>query len=317
MPEKVFVGIDTSNYTTSCAIADENGKILHNFKILLPVSKGERGLRQSEAVFAHIKNLQGVSDSIKALEKDFKIMAIGYSAFPRDTHNSYMPCFLTGEAVARMLSAFEGVDAYAFSHQAGHIKAAVYSSGASLDGDFISFHVSGGTTEILYVKQNENSYYDIEIIGGSIDLHAGQAIDRIGVALGLDFPCGRQLESLASTNSEKIPSPKISVKDFNCNLSGLENLALNLYKKTQSKELVCAYTIDFIGKTLEKLTENLRNSYKDTPIVYAGGVMSNSIIKKRLKNKFSSVYFAEPEYSSDNASGIALLARERYLKERK
>lgn len=312
MKKRVFVGIDTSNYTTSCAISSESGVILHNFKILLPVSKGERGLRQSDAVFAHIKNLTLVADMIRDNCRDLEIIAIGYSAFPRDTQGSYMPCFLTGEAVSQMLSAFFGAKIYKFSHQAGHIRSAIYSSECPIFDEFVSFHVSGGTTEVLKVKR-ENAYYKIEQIGGSVDLHAGQAIDRIGVMLGLDFPCGRHMEALALENTKKIPSPKICVNGTSCNLSGLENLATQLYQKTNDKPLVCAYTLDFIGKSLEKITENLREDLGGAPIVYAGGVMSNSIIKERLNSKFENVYFATPEFSSDNASGIALLAREQYL----
>lgn len=316
MSKRVFVGIDTSNYTTSLAISSESGEIIHNFKLLLPVSEGERGLRQSDAVFAHTKHFKVISEKVKESCKKYEILAIGYSAFPRDVQGSYMPCFLTGEAVASMLSAFLNIDAYKFSHQAGHIRSAIYSSNAEIDEKFISFHVSGGTTEILEVEKNKDCYYDIKQIGESIDLHAGQAIDRIGVLLGFNFPCGREMENLANQSNARLPSPKICVHDFSCNLSGLENLAVKLYKETDDKPLVCAYVFDFIGKTLEVITKNLREKYKNTPIVYAGGVMSNMIIQGRLKDSFENVYFASPEFSSDNAAGIALLARERFFSKR-
>lgn len=314
MTNKVFVGIDTSNYTTSCAISDFDGKILENFKILLPVKEGERGLRQSEAVFAHIKNIQIISELVKEKVRGCEIEAIGYSAFPRDTEGSYMPCFLVGESIAKMISAFTDAPIYRFSHQSGHIRAAVYSSGVDLDNEeFIAFHVSGGTTEIVSVKPDDN-YYKIDIIGGSNDLHAGQAIDRIGVYMGMKFPCGKEMEEYAKKNTEKIPGYSISVKDYSCNLSGLENLALNLYKKTGNKELTSAFVFDFLSKVLEKITLNLRKEYPTRKIIYGGGVLSNSIIKSRLSEKFNGVYFAEPQFSSDNAAGIALLARDKHLK---
>lgn len=316
MANKYFIGIDTSNYTTSCAIADENGKILHNFKLLLPVKPGERGLRQSDAVFAHVKNLQTISDCIRDNTENGEIIAIGYSAFPRDTDGSYMPCFLVGEAVARMISAFCGAPIYRFSHQSGHIRAAVYSSGVDIeDNDFIAFHVSGGTTEVVKVTP-ANNYYSIDIIGGSNDLHAGQAIDRIGVYMGMDFPCGKEMEGYAKNNTKEIPKSSVSVKNFSCNLSGLENLAINLYERTGDKELTCAFVFDFIGKVLEKITANLRKEYPSLKIVYGGGVLSNGIIQSRLRNKFADVYFAEPQYSSDNAAGTALLTRDKYLGEK-
>jgi len=314
MANKIFVGLDTSNYTTSCAIFDSNGEILDNIKILLPVKEGERGLRQSEAVFAHIKNIQLISELVKEKVKDCEIEAIGYSAFPRDIDGSYMPCFLVGESIAKMISVFSGASIYRFSHQAGHIRAAVYSSEVALENeDFIAFHVSGGTTEIVNVTPNDN-YYKINIIGGSNDLHAGQAIDRIGVYMGMKFPCGKEMEEYAKKNRKEIPRYNISVKNYTCNLSGLENLALDLYEKTKDKELTSAFVFDFLSRVLEKITLNLRKEYPTRKIIYGGGVLSNGIIKNRLLSKFNNVYFAEPQFSSDNAAGIALLARDKHLK---
>ncbi len=312
MLKKAFIGIDTSNYTTSFAICDLDGKILKNYKILLPVKEGERGLRQSDAVFAHIKNLPLIAQKIKDDSESYDILAIGHSAYPRDAEGSYMPCFLVGEALSDILASLYKVDNYKFSHQAGHIRASIYSANVINDKSFIAFHVSGGTTEILHVTEENNSY-TIDLIGGSNDLHAGQAIDRIGVKMGLKFPCGVKIEELAEENKENLPNYNISVKGFNCNLSGLENIAVKLLEKTNDKSLVSAFTLDFISKTIEKLTMNLRGKYQNEQIIYAGGVMSNSIIQGNIRAKFSNVYFATPEYSSDNASGIALLTRMKYL----
>ena len=310
MRKEVVLGIDTSNYTTSCAVCDINGTILANYKLLLPVKEGERGLRQSDAVFAHIKNLKSIASLINNDHKDYEILSVGYSAYPRDVENSYMPCFLVGESVSLLISALYNINAYKFSHQKGHIQAALYSSNANLTSDFIAFHVSGGTTEIVYVK-SEDCDYKISIIGGSDDLYIGQAIDRIGVKMGLSFPCGRHIESLALENEKEIPKSKICVNNYSCNISGLENLSLNLYKKTNDKRLVSAFVLDFISQTLISLTKNLRKEY-NLPIVYAGGVMSNSIIQSNIKNNFKDVYFAKPEFSSDNAAGIALLTLKKY-----
>lgn len=312
MPKKAFIGIDTSNYTTSFAICDIYGNVIKNYKMLLPVKEGERGLRQSNAVFAHIKNLPLIAQKIKEDCEEYDILAIGHSAYPRDAEGSYMPCFLVGESLSEILSSLYKVDNYKFSHQSGHIRAAVYSSNAKTDKSFIAFHVSGGTTEILHVNEDNNRYI-IEILGGSNDLHAGQAIDRIGVKMGLKFPCGPKIEQLALKNDEKIPNYKISVNNFSCNLSGLENIASNLLVKTGNLNLVSDFVLDFISNTIIKLTQNLRETYPNEQIIYAGGVMSNSIIKNKIKNKFDNVYFALPEFSSDNAAGIALLTYMKYF----
>jgi len=306
MQNKVVIGIDTSNYTTSCAVCNMDGVILENYKELLPVKAGERGLRQSDAVFAHVKNFQIISSRIKEKHADYEIAAVGYSAYPRDAQGSYMPCFLVGQAVCEMISALYGIPSFQFSHQSGHIQAALYSAGLNIEEQFVAFHVSGGTTEIVIAKPGAAGFH-VELIGGSSDLHAGQAIDRIGVKMGLGFPCGREIERLANENAKKIPPCKISVDGYSCNLSGLENLALKLYKDTSDKCLTSAYVLSFIAKTLEKLTDNIRKNLGNIKIVFAGGVMSNKIIRTYISKKFNDVYFAESEFSTDNACGTAIL----------
>lgn len=310
---RLYVGIDTSNYTTSAALFDASaGEFCSNVKRLLGVAEGERGLRQSDAVFAHVKNLPSVTaEAFEALLPD-EVCAVGVSATPRDIEGSYMPCFQVGLSAAFALAAGLKRPLHTFSHQAGHVMAAVWSSGAPelLEGDFLAFHVSGGTTELLYVKRGSNRPFDIEKLGGTLDLNAGQAIDRSGVRLGLAFPCGAKLEELALSNSEPIDRSGVSVKGLECNLSGLENKVDKLIADRFSHEYIAAYVLDFIGRTLVKLTENALASVGKLPVLYAGGVMSNSIIKKMLAQKLNGkcrVHFAEPKFSSDNAAGTALL----------
>lgn len=305
-----YVGIDTSNYTTSAALCTKDGKIVANLKLPLPVKAGEVGLRQSDAVFAHVKNLPVIIEMLTEKLREYEPIAIGVSEKPRDAQEAYMPCFLSGVAAARAFAAGAGnIPLHGFSHQSGHIMAAVYSSGHSelLESDFIAFHVSGGTTEALLVRPRADGF-DVSIIGETLDLNAGQAVDRAGVMLGVKFPCGPALEEMALLNDKKIPRGKISVKGGSCNLSGLENLARRLYSDTEDKSLTAAFVFDFIGRTLLTMTENLRAQYGDLPVLYAGGVMSNSIIKKMLAVS-GHEYFAEPAFSSDNAAGIALLCR--------
>lgn len=322
--KKYYIGFDTSNYTTSMAACDEDGHVIANVKIPLPVKEGERGLRQSDAVFFHTRNLSEIFSLFEAETKGYgEVMAVGVSTKPRDAEDSYMPCFLAGKAAATGYSSAAGAPMYSFSHQSGHIMAALYSAfcgnsdngekmAEMLSGPFAAFHVSGGTTEILYVKPGEASF-EVEKIGGTTDLNAGQAIDRVGVRMGLAFPCGPRLEELAMQNTEKLSKPKVSVSGLECCLSGLENLAEGIYAKTENASFVAAYTIEHVAATLDKLTNNLREKYEELPIIYAGGVMSNRIIKQRL-SKRAGVYFADPAFSADNAAGIALLCRMKALK---
>ena len=313
MNKNVYIGIDTSNYTTSLSLCDEAGQVLCNLKAPLPVKEGERGLRQSDAVFAHVKNLPPLLGELKTVLDSVggKVRGIGYSASPRRGADSYMPCFLAGRVAASAIDLTADVPTYAFSHQEGHVMAALYSAGVTEElcaREFVAFHVSGGTTDVLYVHPAEGRFH-IEMIGTSLDLHAGQAVDRVGVAMGLRFPCGRELEALASTCEGKIPKPRICVKGLDCHLSGLENLALALYEKTGDKSFVAAYTLDFIGETLCALTDEVRARYQGIPIVFAGGVMSNRRIQTMLGNRFAHAYFSEPAFSADNAAGVALLCR--------
>ncbi len=300
-----FLGIDTSNYTTSVALV-EDGRVSVNLKKSVYVAEKKRGVRQSDALFCHVKNLPVLMEELGKLSE---LTAVGYSARPRDVEGSYMPCFLAGELLGRSIGASREVPVYAFSHQAGHIQAALYSAGV-LEWQahpFLSFHVSGGTTELLLCAEGK-----IQKIGGTADLTAGQAIDRTGVRLGLRFPCGAELEKLAGSVKPAKAHP--SVKGLTCHISGLENQTVKMMEEGRPKEEIAAYTIEFVRATLEELTANALKLYGKMPVLYAGGVMSCQIIRKSLEKKFAGA-FAESEFSSDNACGAALLCEGAFRKE--
>ena len=312
MRNACFLGIDTSNYTTSLAIADEKGEIVANLKIPLTVKNGERGLRQSDAVFQHIKNLPEIFSMASEYFSEYTPIAVGVSVTPRSCEGSYMPCFLPGKSAAFSLAKSMNLPIFELSHQNGHVMAAAYSGGVAeeiLSNPFLAFHVSGGTTEVLLVTPDKADF-KCEIIGETRDINAGQAIDRVGVAMGIDFPCGPYMEKAALQNAERFPKPLICVKDGCCNLSGLENKAVELYKKSRNENLVSAYVLDFIGATLEQMTIDAKEKHGNLPVVYSGGVMSCSILQNRLKKE--NCYFAEPKFSADNAAGIALLCRRHF-----
>jgi len=310
--EKLILAFDTSNYTTSCAICNTLGEVLQNLKLPLPVAEGERGLRQSEALFHHINRLPDLMENLKI---EGEIVAVGYSASPREVEGSYMPCFLAGKAVASSISKANRVPLYSFSHQNGHIMAALYSAGRLdlLNNRFYAFHVSGGTTEVLLVSPSDDKVISSENIGGTLDLNAGQVIDRIGVLMGLRFPCGREMEELAKSYKGKIDSYKASVKGIYCNMSGIENIAASIYQKSADKSRVAAFVLNAVKKTLAEITENLFDYHGKLPVIYAGGVMSCSLIRNDL-SKFGD--FSMPEFSSDNAAGCALLTNYSFAKDK-
>ena len=149
-------------------------------------------------------------------------------------------------------------------------------------------------------------------ISSSNDLKAGQAVDRIGVKIGLKFPCGRELEQLA-LKSDKTYKMKIKLYDGDCSLSGLENKCLKMLQDGESQENVAKFLFCYIAETLSSMVSDIFKKYGELPLVFAGGVMSNTIIKDIIKARYSA-FFAEPEFSSDNAAGIALLTKINYEK---
>ena len=309
-----YIGIDTSNYTTSVALATAKGEILANLKAPLPVKAGERGLRQSDALFAHVKNLPVLMGELRDILAQHRVLAVGVSTRPRDAEDSYMPCFLAGRVSAESLAAGLDVPVETFSHQNGHVMAALYGADAMhlIGRDFLAFHVSGGTTEMLFVRPRERDF-SIELIGGTADLNAGQVVDRIGVAMGLSFPCGPALEELAKQNTKKIPKPRVCVKEGTCNLSGLENMALKLLADTNDKSLVAAFVLEFIAESLARMTAWGRQCYGEIPVLFAGGVMSNRLIAQNICARFEDVHFSTPAFSADNAAGVAMLCRAKHL----
>ena len=316
--EKCYVGIDTSNYTTSIAVCDARGKVVANLKLPLPVKEGERGLRQADAVFAHTKNLPALCDRLSDVLKAYRPVAVGVSATPRKAEGSYMPCFLCGQVAARALSAVDNIPVYETAHQNGHIMAAMYSSGATerlMSGRFLAFHVSGGTTEALLVTPNASKTdFDIELVGETKDINAGQAIDRAGVMMGLSFPCGKELEVLAASYKGKLEKKRICVSDGCCSLSGVENISKKIYEESGDKEKTAAFVFDFICRTLSLMAEQLLEKHGEMPVLFAGGVMSNKLMRNELGKKYEA-YFAEPEFSADNGAGVALLCRLKAMEE--
>ncbi len=317
MTDGLILGIDTSNYTTSVALITSDGELVANIKRPLSVKDGERGLRQSDAVFSHVKNLPSCMAQMREHLDGRQIIAVGVSTRPRNIEGSYMPCFLCGVAAAESIRSALGVPLYSFSHQCGHIMAALYSSRREdlADGEFAAYHVSGGTTELLHVK-GEGGAFSAEIVGGTRDLNAGQVIDRIGVRLGLPFPAGAHLEALALKFNGKLPRKRPSTDGCFVNLSGLENMAIKLYSDTSDPSAAAAFVLDHIAQALIASCSRLLEKNEMLPLVFAGGVMSNSIIKDKIRQRLGDCAFAEPRLSSDNAVGVAVLARRAYLREK-
>ena len=298
----MVLGIDTSNYTTSAAILKDGA--ITNEKIMLCVKSGEKGLRQSDAVFQHTVNLPRIIERLDLTG----IEAVGVSDKPRNIEGSYMPCFLSGVSVAAAISKAADVPLYKTSHQVGHILAALYSCNKLdlINDRFIAFHLSGGTTEALLVTPDNEEIIKAEIISESLDLKAGQAIDRTGVMLGMSFPCGKELDSL-SKHSEKSYKIKPTIINGSCSLSGVENKANKMLADGEKREDIAKFVLTYVANTVLSMLDCIIEKYGSMPIVFSGGVSSNSLLRETILKKYDA-NFALPEFSLDNAAGVAIYA---------
>jgi N6-L-threonylcarbamoyladenine synthase len=165
---------------------------------MLSVPLGGRGLQQSQALFQHVRNLPPLMKEMLGGIDRAEVRAVGVSVTPTGNEGSYMPVFLAGRLAAASAASALGATLHETTHQAGHVRAAMYGQEERFtEGAFLAMHLSGGTTDLLKVSYREGIIGSIERIGGCGDLHAGQLVDRVGVALGLTFPSGPQFEELA------------------------------------------------------------------------------------------------------------------------
>lgn len=308
---KVMLGIDTSNYRTSLCLATEDGRIVAEAKRLLRVKEGKRGLQQSEAVFQHVMNLPELSDQMGWTEYD--IAGVCASEKPRPVDGSYMPVFKVGEGLAKSLSAYMKVPCFLTTHQEGHIAAGEYTADRRPEAArFLAVHLSGGTSELLLCERTEDGYR-IEKVGGTLDLHAGQLVDRIGVALGMSFPAGPQLEELARESGGEFRVAS-SVQGLQFSFSGPEAALLRAIEtKEASAAEIARATEQCIASTLEKVLRRAVEEGLPREILIVGGVAANQYIRERLIKRLehpavkASLYFCDPVYSGDNAYGVAML----------
>ena len=298
------IGIDTSNYTTSIAYFDGNDGV--NCSRLLPVKQGELGLRQSDAVFAHIKSLPELSGRLFSDAQVGTITAVGVSTRPRAVEGSYMPCFMVGYSHAKMLSDLLQVPLVEVSHQQGHVAASLWSASRLelMDTPHLAWHLSGGTTELLLVEP-EGKNVRCTKIGGTTDISAGQLIDRTGQMLDLPFPSGKHIDQL-SKQAKMGETFKVKCPGLEFSLSGVQNKVQQFHEKHGLPEETAAYALRCVAKAVYLATENALKQYPGYPVVFSGGVASNSMLREVIAPL--KPIFSQPQFSTDNAMGVAVLA---------
>ena len=306
---KVFLGIDTSSYTTSICLLGEDGKIKADERIILHVASGSRGLRQSEALFQHVQNLPEVTARLAPALAGHELVSIGVSVKPRPSEDSYMPVFLPGSSLAEALGHLLGVPCHRLTHQESHIWSGLASANGPAAPDFFAIHLSGGTTELTLVKRDEKTNrLQLNLLGGTLDLHAGQFVDRLGVKLGLPFPAGPSLEKLAHLTEDTVPVPtfhRAGRVSFSGPLTALEKMVGEV-----SPEVLARSCFQSIGRTLVKWIRWAEEQSVSRELLVVGGVAANGIIRAYLREKLPNwnLFFAAPAYSVDNAYGAAFFS---------
>lgn len=313
---KYVLGIDTSCYTSSLACVSLEGEVLLNKQVLLELADGTRGLQQSKAIFNHLKNLPSITSELKSTIDKPELVAVCSSVKPRPQKDSYMPVFVLSQSLGQVIANINNVPYYESTHQENHIMSGLYRLGGFKAKHFLVVHLSGGTTELLDVRVH-NHGFDIDMIGSSLDLHAGQFVDRIGVSLGLPFPSGPHLEELANNELESYDI-KYYVKDLNISFSGPEtHIQRQIVKGLDSRKIARGVYISLI-KTLGKWLINAVKKGYPRDVLLVGGVSSSRLIREGLradseiKNEGLSLYFADPQLSKDNALGTALIGLNIY-----
>ena len=374
MSQRVYLGIDTSCYTTSVAIMDEAGALLGETRQILSVRPGRCGLQQSEMVFQHTRNLPrlmeeavgqvigcvktgagSVANCVAVADEastacasglaglavaGYELAAIGVSGYPRPLEGSYMPAFLAGLSVARSVAAVTGAQLEVISHQENHLEAGLWSAGGPDVDRFLLLHASGGTTDVLLAERQQNGRYRITEVGGSMDLHAGQFVDRIGVALGLQFPTGPALEALAekalartaevsaSVSEQSVASVSeagagaapmvelpVSVRKLQVSLSGPCTAALRKLEAGAEPAALALGVEHALAETFARVLRNGAQEYRVRDVLLVGGVGSNNYIRQHVERKLAKLRYPvrlwvpEGRFSCDNATGCAAFAR--------
>ena len=295
------LGIDTSNYTTSAALTDEGGDIIADARRLLETKPGEKGLRQSDALFQHWKVLPELLAPLLRDHRD-DIAAVTVSSRPRPQEGSYMPVFLAGISAGRIIAESLGVPLFESTHQEGHLAAAAHGNPVDLSRKLIFAHLSGGTLELVRVEEGR-----FDVIAGTADISYGQLLDRAAVFMGYPFPGGKYIDELALSadiSGRKNPFSAIYRGDSKLNLSGLENQFRDNYER-YTKEELSAFLMDRISESFALLMEDVSLREGADQLLVCGGVASSAYLRRYCAGR--GLMFGEPALCSDNAAGLALI----------
>jgi N6-L-threonylcarbamoyladenine synthase len=317
MKQRVALGIDTSAYTTSLAVVGLDGELLDDERQVLAVPPGQRGLRQAEAVYQHVRSLPLLFTAAFSPPGRYELAAVAVSERPRPYVDSFMPVFMAGAGAAAAAAAAAGLEPWAVSHQEGHLWAGLWSlppGAAALAADrLLAAHLSGGTTEVLLVEGLQRAGRpQLRLLAATGDISAGQLVDRIGVKLGLQFPAGAALQELAAGGRpERVRLPP-AVAGRRLSFSGPEAAALRAIAAGAEPADVAAAVFACLSEALARWLGHLAAETGVEHVLLAGGVAASTLLRRDLaaRRELSglALWFADPAYSGDNAVGLAAWA---------
>ena len=303
MEDKYILAIESSCDETSAAVVLNGREILSNIiDTQIPIHEKYGGVVPEIASRNHIEAISRVTKlALKEANVEFKdIDAITPTYGP-----GLVGALLVGVSYAKALSFAINKPLVGVNHIQGHI-AANYLTYKELKPPFLCLLVSGGNTQIVYVRD----YTEFEVLGKTRDDAIGEAFDKVARVVGLDYPGGPKVDKLAKTGTPNIKLPKTHFENsLDFSFSGIKTAVININHNTKdiNKADLCA---SFEKTVTEVLIENVQKAIEQTGIkslAIAGGVSANSYIRSeilKLQNDDLKVYMPDLKLCTDNAAMI-------------
>ena len=310
---------DSSCDDTSAAIL-KNGIVLSNIIANQNIHKKYGGVVPELASRAHLSNIIPVIDAALK-EANVKLKQISAIAFTRGP--GLMGSLIIGTEFSKGLALSLDIPVIDVNHMQAHILVHfINNSNLKPTFPFLGVTISGGHTQFILVEE----HFKMKIIGQTLDDAIGEAFDKCGKKIGLDYPAGPEIDTLAREGNElkyEFPLPK--VKNGNISYSGTKTAFINfLHKNKLKNKNFIDYNLNDICASIQKnLIDNLLNKVESLSsennlktIVFGGGVSANSYLKARMKNASKTnnwkVYIPKLEYSTDNAAMIGIVGHLKY-----
>ena len=314
-----ILGIESSCDDTSAAIL-KNGIVLSNIIANQNIHKKYGGVVPELASRAHLSNIIPVIDAALK-EANVKLKQISAIAFTRGP--GLMGSLIIGTEFSKGLALSLDIPVIDVNHMQAHILVHfINNSNLKPTFPFLGVTISGGHTQFILVEE----HFKMKIIGQTLDDAIGEAFDKCGKKIGLDYPAGPEIDTLAKEGNElkyEFPLPK--VKNGNISYSGTKTAFINfLHKnKLKNKNFIDDNLNDICASIQKNLIDNLLNKVESLSsennlktIVFGGGVSANSYLKARMKNASKTnnwkVYIPKLEYSTDNAAMIGIVGHLKY-----